>query len=137
MQRLKWLGILGDEQIGLPNATPAEILQHVLEKRWKLRPEEKDIIVMQHEFEYELNGEIKHLVTSLIVRGEDNFHTAMAKTVGLPVAVAARLLLEGKIQERGVQIPVHPDIYDPVLDELEALGIVFEEYQVNRQPVQA
>jgi saccharopine dehydrogenase (NADP+, L-glutamate forming) len=137
MQRLKWLGILGDEQIGLPNATPAEILQHVLEKRWKLKPEEKDIIVMQHEFEYELNGEIKHLVTSLIVRGEDNFHTAMAKTVGLPVAVAARLLLEGKIQERGVQIPVHPDIYDPVLDELEALGIVFEEYQVNRQPVQA
>ncbi len=107
---------------------PAEILQHVLEKRWKLSPEEKDIIVMQHEFEYELNGEIKQLVTSLIVRGEDNFHTAMAKTVGLPVAVAARLLLEGKIQERGVQIPVHPDIYDPVLDELEALGIVFEEY---------
>ncbi len=137
MQRLKWLGILGEEQIGLPNATPAEILQHVLEKRWKLKPEEKDIIVMQHEFEYELNGEIKQLVTSLIVRGEDNFHTAMAKTVGLPVAVAARLLLEGKIQERGVQIPVHPDIYDPVLDELEALGIVFEEYEVVRQPVQA
>jgi saccharopine dehydrogenase-like NADP-dependent oxidoreductase len=134
MKRLEWLDILSDEKITLPNATPAEILQFVLERKWKLKPEEKDIIVMQHEFEYELNGETKHLVTSLIVRGEDNIHTAMAKTVGLPIAVAAKLLLEGQIKERGVQIPVHPDIYEPVLDELENLGITFREYEVARQP---
>lgn len=137
MQRIKWLGIFGNEKIGLPNATPAEILQNLLEKKWKLFPEERDVIVMQHEFEYELNGKTKRLTASLVVKGEDNLYTAMAKTVGLPLAVAAKLLLQGKITARGVQIPVHAEIYEPVLTELEELGIAFREYEDLRQPVQA
>jgi len=131
MQKVIWLGIFSDEKIGIANATPAEILQQLLEKRWKLLPPEKDIIAMHHEFEYELNGEQKRLVSSLLVRGEDSIHTAMAKTVGYPLAVAVKLLLEGKITARGVQIPVTREIYEPVLAELEQLGLVFQEEETT------
>ncbi len=127
MRKVIWLGIFSDEKIEVVNGTPAEILQNLLEKKWRLTDGEKDIIAMQHEFEYELNGEHRRLVSSLLVRGEDSMHTAMAQTVGYPLAVAVRLLLQGKITARGVQIPVVREIYEPVLDELEKLGLVFEE----------
>jgi saccharopine dehydrogenase (NADP+, L-glutamate forming) len=137
MQKVKWLGIFGDEKIGLVNATPAEILQHLLEKKWALHADERDIIIMQHEFEYELSGENKKLTASLVVKGEDNIHTAMAKTVGLPLAVAAKLLMQGKLVSRGVQIPVHKEIYEPVLDELKKLDIVFQEYEKGKTDIVA
>ncbi len=131
MQKVIWLGIFSDEKIGVSNGTPAEILQHLLEKRWQLVDSERDVIAMQHELEYELNGEQKRLVSSLLVKGEDFIHTAMAKTVGYPLAVAVRLLLEGKITARGVQIPVVREIYEPVLDELEQLGLTFQEEETS------
>ncbi|MDJ1505462.1 saccharopine dehydrogenase C-terminal domain-containing protein [Xanthocytophaga agilis] len=131
MRKVIWLGLFSDEKIGIANATPAEILQHLLEKKWQLTSEEEDIIAVQHEIEYELNGEHKRLVSSLLVRGEDFIHTAMAKTVGYPLAVAVKLLLEGKITARGVQIPVVKEIYEPVLTELEHLGLVFQEEETT------
>jgi saccharopine dehydrogenase (NADP+, L-glutamate forming) len=130
IKKIEWLGLLGHERIGLPQATPAQILQHLLEKKWKLEVGDKDMIVMQHIFEYEnLQGEKKKLLSSLVVKGENEQETAMAKTVGLPLGIATKLLLQGKIGLRGVLIPVQAEIYAPVLEELARLGVqFFEEY---------
>lgn len=127
MEKLKWLGIFDDTLIGLKNATPAQILQHILEKKWNLDEGDKDMIVMWHKFDYELNGKKQHRESSLVVIGDDTHHTAMAKTVGLPLGIATRLILENKINLKGVVIPIHKEIYEPVLNELKNYGIVFRE----------
>jgi saccharopine dehydrogenase-like NADP-dependent oxidoreductase len=85
------------------------------------------MVVMVHEIQYTLDGENNYVKSSLIVKGEDNLHTAMAKTVGLPLGIAAKLILEGNLTEVGLQIPTLPSIYNPVLKELENYGIVFTE----------
>lgn len=120
-------GILEDTVIGLVRATPAQILQQLLEKKWKLNEGDKDLIVMQHLFEYRLNGKVRKLTSTLIVKGENQLLTAMAKTVGYPLGIVARLVLKKKINRSGVIIPVFPDIYNPVLEELKILGISFKE----------
>ncbi len=122
---IEWTGILEDKAIGISKASPAEILQSFLEKKWVLRKEDKDMIVMQHDFRYEKANKKYRLKSSLVVKGEDSVYTAMAKTVGLPAAIATRLILNGKIKSRGVQIPVEKEIYLPVLQELEKEGISF------------
>jgi saccharopine dehydrogenase-like NADP-dependent oxidoreductase len=105
----------------------ADVLQFILEKKWILEKEDKDMIVMLHEIGYEVNGERSMVKSELVVKGEDNLRTAMAKTVGLPLGIAAVLLLEGKITETGLHIPIIPEIYEPVLKVLEENGIVFHE----------
>ncbi len=127
MERIRSTGILEEKIIGLRNVSPAQILQHLLEQKWIMKPEDKDMIVMQHQFLYELNGQEKKLTSSLVVKGENNAETAMAKTVGLPMGIAALLILEGKIKLKGVQLPVHEEIFEPVLAELERMGIHFTE----------
>ena len=127
MNKINWLGLFTDEIIGLPRATPAFILQKLLENKWLLKPGEKDMIIMQHIFEYVLEGKKSKLVSTLVVKGDDEIYTAMAKTVGLPLGVATKLILQNKIKERGVQMPVFKDIYLPVLEELESFGIRFTE----------
>ena len=123
--KLKWLGIFKNDKIGLNKVTPAQILQHVLEKKWSLDENDKDMIVMQHQFIYEINGQVKNLHSSLILEGENQTHTAMSMTVGLPVAIATKLILQGKIKTNGVQIPNIKEIYNPVLKELESYKIKF------------
>lgn len=113
--------------IAIGQASSADILLHILEKKWKLFPGDKDMIVMQHEIGYTLNHEQHKVTSSLVVKGEDDLRTAMARTVGLPLGIAARLLLNGAIRVRGLQIPCLPEIYTPVLAELENRGIVFQE----------
>lgn len=128
MEMFSWLGLFSDAKIDLgKEASPAQILQMILEKKWTLSPEDKDLIVMQHQFEYELKGKNYTHISSFGIVGDDQNHTGMAKTVGLPLAIAAKLVLEGKIKHTGVCIPVHPEIYKPVLKELENMGIVFTE----------
>ncbi len=105
----------------------ADVLQFLLETKLPLRPTDKDMIIMLHEIEYSINGRSSKISSSLVVKGEDNLRTAMAKTVGLPLGIAAKLILEGKINETGLHIPVMASIYEPVLKELEENGIVFEE----------
>lgn len=116
--------------IGIPKATPAQALQKILEDQWTLGEDEKDMIVMYHKFGYELHGEKKQIDSKLVVIGEDRVHTAMAKTVGLPVAIAALKILNGQITTPGVQIPISKEVYQPILSELESLGIRFKEYEV-------
>jgi saccharopine dehydrogenase (NADP+, L-glutamate forming) len=123
-----WTGLLGNEKVGISKGSPAMILQKLLEEKWLLEATDKDMIVMQHLFEYtNSDNVIKNMTSTLVVIGEDSQKTAMAKTVGLPVAMAVRRLIKGEIKLRGVQIPVLPEIYKPILQELEEYGIVFEE----------
>jgi saccharopine dehydrogenase-like NADP-dependent oxidoreductase len=119
-----------NKKIGLKNATPAQMLQSILEESWTLDENDKDMIVMQHLFGYELNGERFQIESSFVVLGENQTYTAMSKTVGLPVGIAAVNILKGKIKTPGVQIPISKEVYEPILKELEAHGIIFLEEKV-------
>jgi saccharopine dehydrogenase (NADP+, L-glutamate forming) len=127
MYKLRWLGLFDEEKIGLKNATPAQVLQKRLEEKWKLGTDDKDMIVMQHNFEYEMDAKMHHIISSMVVEGINNIQTAMAQTVGLPVAIAARMILAGEISLTGVQLPTSGSIYKPVLHELEKFNIIFKE----------
>ncbi len=134
MEKLVWLGIFDDEPVGLGKpSTPAQILQAILEKKWSLKPGDKDMLVMWHKVISKESGsaEERELHSSMVVIGEEDPRTAMAKTVGLPVAMGAKLVLEGKFTTPGVHRPVMPEVYDPILDELEGYGIRFEERDVT------
>lgn len=124
---LDWLGLMGNDKIGLQYVTPAQILQQLIEEKWKLKPKDKDMIVMYHEVHWSKGKKEQVHQSSLEVKGENQMYTAMAKTVGLPLAIATKLLLRGKIKERGVVIPTSKEIYVPVLKELEKFGVVFKE----------
>ena len=129
--KLLELNIFDDTRyIDIPNATPAQALQKILEDSWTLKADEKDMIVMYHKFGYELNGEKKQIDSKLVVAGENQTYTAMAKTVGLPVAIAALKILNGKITTPGVQIPITREVYEPILEELKSYGVNFKEYEV-------
>ena len=129
-EKLVWLGLFEDKKIGLKNATPAQILQKILQNKWSLREEDKDMIVMWHKFNFSQKGVDKEIRSHMVYIGKDNKFTAMSDTVGLPLGIAAKLLLSGKIKDRGVKLPIEREIYLPVLSELEQLGITFEEKEV-------
>ena len=112
---------------GLANASPAQILEKILSDKWTLEPHDKDMIVMYHKFGYEINGEQKQIDSKMVCIGEDQTFTAMAKTVGLPVAIATLQILNGKITTPGVQLPINKEVYLPILKELEEFGIHFKE----------
>ena len=126
-EQINYLGL--DENEIIPNeiSNSAFLLQSVLEKKLLMKPDDKDMIVMLHEIEYSINEKNKKTTSCLIVKGEDQIHTAMAKTVGLPLGIAAKLFLENKIKLTGLHIPVIPEIYEPVLKELELNGVTFNE----------
>ena len=129
-EKLVWLGLFEDKKIGLKNATPAQILQKILQNKWSLREEDKDMIVMWHKFNFSQKGVDKEIRSHMVYIGKDSKFTAMSDTVGLPLGIAAKLLLSGKIKGRGVKLPIEREIYLPVLSELEQLGITFEEKEV-------
>lgn len=118
------------KKIGLKNASPAKILQKILQDKWTLKKDDKDMIVMQHLFGYEKNGKKHQIESSMVCIGEDQTYTAMAKTVGLPVGIAALKILKGEINTPGVQIPTKKEIYKPILKELEENGVIFNEKEV-------
>ena len=125
---LEWLG-WSDPTTILPfqSATPAQILQFAMEQKWVLHPTDKDQVVMLHEIDYRVGPETKSMRSWLVDTGVDSVRTAMAKTVGLPLGIAAMQFLTGKWKATGLQIPTLPDIYVPVLEELKKQGIAFEE----------
>jgi saccharopine dehydrogenase-like NADP-dependent oxidoreductase len=119
-----------NKTIPLKQGSPAQILQHILEDSWNLKETDRDMIVMYHKFGYEINGIKKALDANMVVLGEDRTYTAMAKSVGLPVAMAALQILNKKIVKPGVQIPISKEIYNPILKELTEYGIAFNEFEV-------
>jgi saccharopine dehydrogenase-like NADP-dependent oxidoreductase len=130
MRRLSWSGLFSNENIGLKKGTPAQILEHILNKKWKLSEGDKDFIVMWHRFGYTKDGAERKIQSYMTVKGDDEVQTAMAKTVGLPLGIACKLLLEGKIKDRGIVIPITQEIYQPVLNELKVLGIEVIEQEI-------
>lgn len=120
---------LEDQQTIIPfeKATAADVLQFVLETKLKLSPGDKDLIIMVHEMEYTLKEQSHKLVSTLVVEGEDEAHTAMARTVSMPLGIGAIKILEGEINLKGLHIPTLPEIYLPVLKELEKHSIQFKE----------
>jgi saccharopine dehydrogenase (NADP+, L-glutamate forming) len=129
--RVVWTGILEKTPIPAGISTPAEILLNLLESKWKLQHGDLDLVVMQHIFEFTLNNKKHKLYSSLSVKGDNEHATAMSKTVGLPMAIAAKLILNDQLKTKGVVIPVTPDIYNPVLNELANYGINFKDTLVN------
>lgn len=125
MQKLEWLGLFSKKKIPIDNATPALILENLLLEKWKLEPDDNDMIIMQHEFVYTLAGKKRRLVSSMVMTGNGQDDTAMARLVGLPMGIFVGLIADGKITSPGVQIPVTKEVYEPVLEELKEYGVTF------------
>jgi len=130
--KLEELDIFSSEKkVGIKNATPAQILQKILLDKWTLSNEDKDMIVMYHKFGYEKDDKKYQIDATMVCKGENQTYTAMAKTVGLPVAIATLKVLNGEIKLKGVKIPIEKSIYKPILEELEDFGIIFNEKNVK------
>jgi saccharopine dehydrogenase-like NADP-dependent oxidoreductase len=128
IDKFEWLGIFDSTvQLGIPNASPAQLLEKILVAKWSLAPNDKDMLVMVHQFDYELNGQKSSIDSSMVTIGEDPVFTAMSNTVGLPVAICAKMILTNQLQLTGVVLPIVPEVYNPILDELATLGITFKE----------
>jgi hypothetical protein len=131
LKQLFFLGLDDDQTLlNKGKCSAADLLQFALEKKLVLHPMDKDMIVMLHEFEYttgENEAAPSAISSSLVVKGEDSLRTAMAKTVGLPLGIAAKYILNGTIQQTGLQIPTSKAIYEPVLAELKNYGVSFTE----------
>lgn len=128
LEMIEWTGITSNKPVEIKEGSPAKILQTLLEEKWKLNAEDRDLVVMQHVFTVNFSGKSQTIKSSLYLEGEPNGKTAMAKTVGIPLAIAARLIAEKKFQSPGIHIPVRPELYNPILDEVERdYGICFRE----------
>jgi saccharopine dehydrogenase (NADP+, L-glutamate forming) len=130
-EKLQWLRLFESVPLPITEGSPAQLLQAILEAHWSLQSADRDLIVMQHQFEIQTQTGIKKVISSLVETGQDAVYTAMAKTVGLPLAIAVDLFLKGKISVRGLQLPVVPELYLPILEALEQEGIRFEERVVD------
>jgi saccharopine dehydrogenase-like NADP-dependent oxidoreductase len=132
LDRYEWLGLFDDsEKIGSAQASPAQILEKILVKKLVLEPGDQDMLVMVHQFRYTLDGRECGIDSSMVNVGEDQLYTAMSNTVGLPVAICAKMILNGEIPDKGVHVPIKPHVYNPILDELIAYGISFAETNVD------
>ncbi|MCP4443008.1 MAG: saccharopine dehydrogenase [Aureispira sp.] len=131
LDKLKWLGLFSDEKIPIDNASPAQVLQELLERKWNLEPDDKDMILMQHEIEYTLGDQKKRHISTLVNYGDNAVDTAMARLVGLPLAIGVKHILLGNISSKGVVIPIKPDVYEPVMTELAEYGVSFSEMEMD------
>jgi saccharopine dehydrogenase-like NADP-dependent oxidoreductase len=130
LRQFSFLQLDTDELLPANVQSSADILQYRAERKLALQPADKDMIVMLHEIEYKLNNQLHKIESTLVVKGEDSIKTAMAKTVGLPLGIAAKLILEEKIKLKGLHIPARREIYTPVLEELKEQGVAFTEKQL-------
>jgi len=129
--KFEWLGVFNHSpKFGIENASPAQLLENILVKKWTLDPADKDMLVMYHEFVFEINGIKKRITSHMVNIGEDHVYTSMSNTVGLPAAICAKMILNGTLLAKGVQLPIKPEVYNPILNELEDLGICFIEEEV-------
>lgn len=127
LSRLEWLGLFAERPLPSPKASVLDNLTALMIERMSYEPGERDMVVLQHEFLAQTGGRTERIVSTLIDYGVPGGDSSMSRTVGLPAAIGARLILEGRITLKGVQVPVQPEIYGPILDELEKLGVRFEE----------
>jgi saccharopine dehydrogenase-like NADP-dependent oxidoreductase len=130
--RFEWLGLFDNSTpIGLKDATPAQLLEKILVNKLVLEPADKDMLVMYHEFEYEYEGQHYSINSSMVNIGEDQTFTSMSNTVGLPTAIAAKMILNGQLKTKGVTLPIQPEVYNPILEELASFNIRFVETEIQ------
>ena len=129
-QQFQFLGF--EEETIIPSTfnTNAQILQWILENKWKLESTDKDLVIMMHEITYTLDNQIHQVQSSLVVKGKNDIETAMATTVGLPLAMAVCAFLKGELNITGLHIPIDPIIYQPILKALHHEGICFKEIEL-------
>jgi len=128
--RLEWLGLFSNDPLPVARGSALDILAARMIQKLQYTAGERDMVILQHEFLAESgNGRIEKITSTLIDFGIPGGDSSMSRTVGLPAAIGARLILEGRIKETGVRVPVTPDIYNPILDELSRLGIRFQEHR--------
>ncbi len=130
-EQLLWTGLLSDRPIRCVNGTPAEILLDLLQDKLKFNHGDTDMLVFYERLEYKLEGELFEHISHLVTKGLDHWHTAISRTVGLPAAIGAKLILNGEICSPGVLFPWTKEVYDPILNELSEQGITYTS-QVNR-----
>ncbi len=131
-EKFEWLGIFNEQPIlETEKATPAELLQEILVGKLSLADGDKDMLVMIHEFEYTLNNQLHKITSSMVNIGEDQVYTSMSNTVGIPAAICAKMILTGRLQKTGVTLPIEPDVYLPILEELETYHISFVEEETK------
>lgn len=130
--RFEWLGVFNDEPlIKIEDPTPAQALQQILEFKLSLNDGDKDMLVMIHEFVYEVDGKKYQISSHMVNIGEDQVYTSMSNTVGLPAAICAKMILTGELKSKGVTLPVQPEVYTPILKELESFDIRFVEKETE------
>jgi saccharopine dehydrogenase (NADP+, L-glutamate forming) len=127
MQKLEFLGLFSKKKIKLQHASPAQILESLLVEKLALEPEDKDMVIMQHEFDYSIARQRRRLTSTLVMKGDNSNDTAMSRLVGLPLAIFVKLLMQGKYQHTGVNIPIMKEAYEPVIEELKKYGVEFVE----------
>lgn len=131
MERLRWLGIFENRVIGVPHLSPARVLQKILEDKWKLDPGDRDMIVMQHQFDFLKKEEHLKRYATMVYIGSDSRQTAMSVTVGLALGMVSRAILEGRFKKPGVHLPIYPEIYEPVMKELAEREVKFVEHEIK------
>ena len=127
VQCLDWLELFSNKLIKIKNGTYADVLEHILSKKWNMKKNETDRVVMVHRFKYFKNKNLRNLVSYFHIDGKNQIETAMAKTVGLPIGIFIKLFLMNKINLKGIHLPVKEEIYNPILKELKTFGINFKE----------
>lgn len=127
IKRLEWLGLFSDEPLPEDKNTPLDYLNVLTLNKMQLGKHERDMVVMHHEFIAEYPSKKEYITSTLVDYGIPNGDTSVARTVALPAAIAVKMILQEKINMTGVYIPVSPNIYNPILDELEQMGIKFDE----------
>jgi hypothetical protein len=136
MENLNWLGLFGEEAIGGTADTASEAIIQLINQKLSFKPDSKDMVVLYHKLQVEYPGEKnrrEEIRSTMIHYGDANGFTAMAKSVGLPAAIAAKLIMTGEMPITGSQIPTHPSIYTPILAELSENGFAFKEkvFEIN------
>jgi saccharopine dehydrogenase-like NADP-dependent oxidoreductase len=127
INKFKFLGLFSDDLIKGKANTLFDVVLNIISEKLRYAPDEKDMILLQHDFIVDYGTRKEEVKSLLIAHGDDAENHIMSKTVGLPLAITTRLLLDGKISDRGVLLPLKKEIYEPVLDELADLGIAFIE----------
>lgn len=125
INKLKWLGLFDHKQIPFTKGTNVDVLVDLMLKKLSYKPHEKDMTIMHNEIIVGGNGTKEKRISTMVLEGIPGGLSAMSRAVSLPVAIIVRRVLEGKIKARGVQLPTIPEIYNPVLEELETFGIKF------------